>query len=171
MFGKKGKEGKIKTARRVPDTNRARKVNTTACGLWYPPPQFIAFLSDSAAVPESDRRALTKPMHKTSAKRREEVRRSRQKHPVDQATPEARKYFREYARRNKHKRNEVRRARRHRHGQRNKVPAREAAERFAGMSFVAANWLHADRTRWIGPGSRKSRELEKEGDIFLMQIT
>jgi hypothetical protein len=109
-------------------------------------------------------------MFKTSPERRATVRRSKDKNRKVR-TPEQidadRKYFREYRRRNAHRKNEQRRERRHRHGQKEKVGRAELLERFAGLSVVSAARLQADATRWRGPRWRKEERLEKAADAIL----
>jgi hypothetical protein len=109
-------------------------------------------------------------MFKTTPERRAIVRRSKAKRNREK-TPEQReaerKYFRERRRKNAHRLNEQRRARRHRHGQNQKLAVSELEERFAGMSVVSAANMSADATRWQGPGAKKERELEELADAIL----
>jgi hypothetical protein len=113
-------------------------------------------------------------MFKTTPERRAIVRRSkakrnREKTPQErEAEREAeRKYYRERRRKNAHRLNEKRRARRHRHGQRQKIAKTELDERFAGMTVVSAARMSADATVWRGPGARRERELEVQADAIL----
>ena len=118
-------------------------------------------------------------MLKTSARRREIVRRSKEKHPpkkIAELTPEererVRRYFREKRREYRECRQyeEKRRARRWRDRQLEKLGAGELQHLAdAGIGFINQKSLRHDLTRWIGPGAGKERQLEREADNFLQE--
>jgi hypothetical protein len=118
------------------------------------PPARIHQPETASQTPRANR------VYKTPPKQRAQVRASKQRNPPDYKTEKSRAYFRAYARKNKHKRNEQRRARRNRHLARKKIGKRELAERFAGLSVVTAANLVKDYTIWRGPNQRIERRTD-----------
>ena len=107
-------------------------------------------------------------MLKTSAHRRAQVAASKKRHG-SYYDANARAYHREYGRAHANELNEVKRARRHRHGKNRNSKAEKAAriEMFGNLRIVTSAWLTIDSTRYRGPGWLKEARLEAQADAIL----
>lgn len=95
-------------------------------------------------------------MFKTSAARRATVRRSKRRHPPTQNTRQKT----DWSRKNRHRINEQRRAKRHRQARQLRIHRRALDERYAGMRIATQGELARDTTRWRGPGWIAEAKLE-----------
>lgn len=108
-------------------------------------------------------------MLKTSAKRRAQVAASKKRHGSYYNPERDRAYHREYGRAHANELNEIKRARRHRHGKNRNSKAEKAAriEMFGNLRIVTSAWLAIDSTRYRGPGWLKEAKLEAQADAIL----